>query len=336
MGVRTYLNGLAANRVDLIIMWWQSNCSGTGPIVDFDPKYVAPPSTYIRHNGVVAPYQMGVNNKISPNENAGYDGPVAYTLQSLTGREVYIAKVDYGGTQIAKDTGSASSSNVAIGTGTKSFTIGTGLTYAQDDKIIAASASGYMRGLCTGYNSATGLISINSTLTSGSGSSSSWTVGKLDWNSASVNEFYDEIMTEAKAMITYLFQNNKQFRITIFPIGGEEDGLVTANANAFDTNTETALRKMENDLHNYIYTNHPGNIIPDIKTLINETPSNSGTNGDTVRTAIETIVQRKPLHRAKIIKTVQTPLQADNVHLTSAAYTAGGIYGANKIYNFWN
>lgn len=80
----------------------------------------------------------------------------------------------------------ASSSSVAIGTGSKSFTVAAGLTYAVSDPVtVVNNTSNFMEGTVTSYDSGTGALVLNITTTVGSGTYSSWTIqksgGGLEW-----------------------------------------------------------------------------------------------------------------------------------------------------------
>lgn len=318
-------------------MFWQSNCSGSGTQAEFAAKYLAPiPGCYIRHGGSVSQLQIGVNNKIDvTNGNGGYELTVGYDLNLDTGKDVHFVKVDYGGTQIYQDAGSASVSEVTIGTGSKSFTIETGLDYASGDKVIAYNSTGnYMRGICSGYTSGTGAFSMNSNTAVGSGQYSSWTVGKLDWNIASQREFYYEYITEIKAYIDYCVTNNILVKIVLFPIGGEEDGLDATKTAAYEANTKAFLLKARSDIHEYIALTYPGMIIPHIKALIAETKSNSGANGIAIRAAQASIVASNP-HNYLLPKD-NLILGGDNVHINAAGFMAVGPQAADIIQTMWN
>ena len=70
-----------------------------------------------------------------------------------------------------------SSTSLTIGTGSKTFTVQTGLAYTiNQDVVIAYDASNDMNGVVTAYNSGTGSMTVNVTGTIGSGTYSSWTV----------------------------------------------------------------------------------------------------------------------------------------------------------------
>jgi hypothetical protein len=70
-----------------------------------------------------------------------------------------------------------SSTSLTIATGTKSLTIGLGLSYSVGQQIIIAnSSSNYMIGTVTSYNAGTGSLVANVSTTSGSGTFTSWSV----------------------------------------------------------------------------------------------------------------------------------------------------------------
>ncbi|WP_340265402.1 tail fiber domain-containing protein [Sphingobium mellinum] len=72
-----------------------------------------------------------------------------------------------------------SSSSVAIGTGSKSFTASTGSLLQVGQWVIVASTaspSNYMIGQVTAYNSGTGALTVNVTATAGSGTIASWRI----------------------------------------------------------------------------------------------------------------------------------------------------------------
>jgi hypothetical protein len=71
----------------------------------------------------------------------------------------------------------ASTTSNTIGTGAKTFTIGTGLDYiAADPIVVSHDANNYFVGTVTSYNSGTGSLVINATDFGGSGTFISWTV----------------------------------------------------------------------------------------------------------------------------------------------------------------
>lgn len=73
-----------------------------------------------------------------------------------------------------------SSTSVAIGTGSKSFTVTTGKAYVAGDYLIiadsAAPTTNFMWGQVTSYNSTTGALVFDSQAIVGSGTKTSWTV----------------------------------------------------------------------------------------------------------------------------------------------------------------
>ena len=70
-----------------------------------------------------------------------------------------------------------SSTSLTIGNGTKSLTVGTGLSYTtQQDIVIAYDASNHMHALVTSYNSGTGVLVADVQHHTGSGTYTAWTV----------------------------------------------------------------------------------------------------------------------------------------------------------------
>lgn len=73
-----------------------------------------------------------------------------------------------------------SSSSVAIGTGSKSFTIDTGLAFQVGDYVLiadsAAPTTNWMVGQVTAYDSGTGALTFDSQSANGSGTKTSWTI----------------------------------------------------------------------------------------------------------------------------------------------------------------
>jgi hypothetical protein len=70
-----------------------------------------------------------------------------------------------------------STTSNTIGNGTKTFTVGTGLSYSsQQDVVISFDAANHMHGLVTSYNSGTGVLVVDVQHKSGSGTYSVWTV----------------------------------------------------------------------------------------------------------------------------------------------------------------
>lgn len=80
----------------------------------------------------------------------------------------------------APGTNATSTSSVAIGTGSKSFTIQTGKAFVVGQFVVAADTSApstnYMVGQITAHNSGTGALTINATMTAGSGTLTAWTI----------------------------------------------------------------------------------------------------------------------------------------------------------------
>lgn len=74
-------------------------------------------------------------------------------------------------------TSATSTTNVLIGTGTKTFTVQTGKSFVVGMFMIAYNSStNWMFGQVTAYNSGTGQLDINVSKTSGSGTFASWTI----------------------------------------------------------------------------------------------------------------------------------------------------------------
>jgi hypothetical protein len=84
---------------------------------------------------------------------------------------------DFGAALNNLSTSSTSTSSVAIGTGTKNFTVETGKSYFVGMSLkIANSATNYMVGEIISYDAATGALSVNVVKTNGSGTLSSWVI----------------------------------------------------------------------------------------------------------------------------------------------------------------
>lgn len=74
----------------------------------------------------------------------------------------------------------SSTSSVAIGTGSKSFTIETGKQFVigQEIKVTStADITKFMQGVVTAHNASTGALTLTVTLTGGAGTLASWTIG---------------------------------------------------------------------------------------------------------------------------------------------------------------
>ena len=70
-----------------------------------------------------------------------------------------------------------SSTSNTIGTGSKTFTVGTGLSYSsQQDVVISFDATNHMHALVTSYNSGTGALVVNVQSVTGSGTYTAWTI----------------------------------------------------------------------------------------------------------------------------------------------------------------
>lgn len=77
----------------------------------------------------------------------------------------------------APGTNATSTTSLAIGTGSKAFTIQTGKAFSVGQTLVAASASGpsnFMIGQVTAHNSGTGALTLNVTQTGGSGTKTDW------------------------------------------------------------------------------------------------------------------------------------------------------------------
>lgn len=70
-----------------------------------------------------------------------------------------------------------STSSLAIGTGAKSFATQTGKEWVVGQVVIASSGSNYMKGQVAAYDAGTGVLDVNVTSVSGSGTFASWTIG---------------------------------------------------------------------------------------------------------------------------------------------------------------
>lgn len=80
----------------------------------------------------------------------------------------------------APGTNGSSTTSLAIGTGSKSFTMQTGRSIVVGMQILAANTSSpaaqYMRGVCTGYDSGTGVLGVLVDYIVGSGTVATWTI----------------------------------------------------------------------------------------------------------------------------------------------------------------
>jgi len=82
-----------------------------------------------------------------------------------------------------------SSTSVAIGTGSKVFTIATGQTIPNGTYFLIADQANignYFQGSSTDYNSGTGALTVNVTFTSGSGTLAAWNVYQLQLDDATI------------------------------------------------------------------------------------------------------------------------------------------------------
>lgn len=101
--------------------------------------------------------------KVNPNTNALID-PVAFAFKQANGigSDSYLT---------------SSTTSLTLGNGSKTLTIGTGLSYStQQDIIIANDATHYMHATVTSYDSATGVLVVDVAQHTGSGTFTSWTV----------------------------------------------------------------------------------------------------------------------------------------------------------------
>jgi hypothetical protein len=86
---------------------------------------------------------------------------------------------DYASTINNESTNATSTSSVAIGTGSKSFTTQTNKGYFVGMAlkiVVTADVTKYMIGAVTAYNSSTGALTVNVTSTNGSGTFSAWSI----------------------------------------------------------------------------------------------------------------------------------------------------------------
>jgi hypothetical protein len=80
----------------------------------------------------------------------------------------------------APGTSATSTTSLAIGTGSKAFTIQTGKAFVVGQFVVAANAANvtdYMFGQISAHNSGTGALTINVTAVSGSGTFANWSIG---------------------------------------------------------------------------------------------------------------------------------------------------------------
>lgn len=339
-GIRTYLNNLAAVSDYLDGQGGQSNCGGPGYGPEYDTKYISViTGTKIYYNGAVSPLQIGVNNKnnmaINP-DYGGYELTLCYNLNQATGKNIYVAKRDQGGTQLYNDPGTTSVTQVTMGVGSKSFTIAAGLTYDVGQNVMAKHDSGnYMIGVCSGYNNVTGAFSMNGVTIVGSGTYSSWTISLMTWNPAVRDQYCDQWLSYIYAVIDYCETNGINYKIFLFWIQGEEDGLVIAKANAYLVNLTALFNYMIPAIHSYIFAHYPNRVIPDIKVLIAEMGSNSGAGGDAIRAAEASFVAADPVNR-KLMSSAGLTYYPDNVHITAAGFTLKGAgEGKTDVLGFW-
>lgn len=95
------------------------------------------------------------------------------TIQEATGPFHFTNNTEGWGGNIS----TTSVSNVLMGTGSKSFTIGTGLSIIVGQPLLFTyDGSNYMSGTVTSYNAITGAVVVNITSVTGAGTYSSWVV----------------------------------------------------------------------------------------------------------------------------------------------------------------
>jgi hypothetical protein len=116
----------------------------------------------------------------STSDPANFDARADAFLGALPqfATECNAAATDLGGAQFI----GSSSSSVAIGTGSKSFTATTGLSWAIGQPLMVASAANpanYMTGQVTAYNSGTGALTVNVASDGGSGTHTDWVISPV-------------------------------------------------------------------------------------------------------------------------------------------------------------
>lgn len=91
------------------------------------------------------------------------------TRQTITGEKVIQALYE-----------STSTTPLTLGTGTKTLTIGTGLSWSagRQVRVKRTSSISYMSGTVTSYDSATGIMVFNATISLGTGTFSDWTISQ--------------------------------------------------------------------------------------------------------------------------------------------------------------
>ena len=105
-----------------------------------------------------------------------------------------------------------SSTSLTIGIGTKTLTVGTGLTFAANQNIaITNSSTNYMIGTLTSYNSGTGVMVVSVTNAYGSGTYTSWSVAGGYYKSPHLGIEIDLNQVYGVAPNTYLFDGSNTF-----------------------------------------------------------------------------------------------------------------------------
>ncbi len=109
---------------------------------------------------------------------SGYNDLVSAVATAINS---HASDIDSINTTIASgiDLTNTSTSSVAIGTGTKNFTLATSKAYQVNQWIVitdAASSSNWMLGQVTSWNSGTKALAVSVSVTSGSGTIANWTV----------------------------------------------------------------------------------------------------------------------------------------------------------------
>ncbi len=107
-------------------------------------------------------------------------GEYLQVVYDSSGNEQYSALTLDPGYAIIATFNGTSTTSVAIGTGSKSFTTQTGLQFFPGGYVTianSANALDYMNGIVTSYNTATGALVVNVLTDGGSGTFSSWNIG---------------------------------------------------------------------------------------------------------------------------------------------------------------
>lgn len=110
-----------------------------------------------------------------PTDVSSADDNGTSVIVSLSGQR-YKRRTSSGGAA-GPGYGGTSTTNIAIGTGTKTFTVDTGLAYVVGSRArLVNSATRFIEGVVTAYNSGTGVMTINADLVGGSGSYTAWSL----------------------------------------------------------------------------------------------------------------------------------------------------------------